>query len=647
MVRLQLGRVAGAAICLLLTAVAVTAAAAADVEERKPMVGEVFRNAGGNWEFHGQRYSAVVHGKTGRLQSLVVEGRELLAQGDPKAAGGMLYAGGTPFVAALVPLNAFATVGAWDGNFGMWWHFLPDGIKLEYAVNQAEAPALTFVFNPEVVAGIRGPAPLAHRWLAGHILHEGWAYGEAGVTLLTGLRTPLAVQGLNVQALDAWNGRSCPAVTLPLPQGKRTGGEIHIGPALPAATASASAGFSGPRWHLFPATGKLEFKTPVRLDQAAGALSLDVAVLLLDFNTCRVLAEAVQMVALTPGQALTLNWSVPWTQPPGVYRGSVRVRLPGGPIGVHDFVLLSAVEQWRPELYRPADFWQFWEARLREMRVLPLDPKLELIPEKSDDTVKVYAVEVTGFGGRRIRGTYGEPTAPGKYPVILNSPHPGKALTGAAAEPFVGMAGEMEDVAKYRLNVGDLGKSNFLHVYLDFIRWLDFVDSRGKADWSRCVAPAGSRSGPIVIAAAALDSRIKLITMNVGTCNRWDWQVLYTAGWGPYLTDRLPGQSEAEFLQVLAYFDPSHFAEHVTIPVASSWGLMDGLSPANGQLSMWVNLRGPRFLELRETGGHDGNTPAFSVLTAELQRLVFARQPLPAAGPLGLNWETPVGSDAR
>ena len=100
----------------------------------------------------------------------------------------------------------------------------------------------------------------------------------------------------------------------------------------------------------------------------------------------------------------------------------------------------------------------------------------------------------------------------------------------------------------------------------------------------------------MVIAAAALDKRIALIWMNVGTCNRWDWQVQYTSGWGPYLTDRLPAQSEADFLNELSYFDPSHFAERVSIPVCGSRGLMDALLPINGQLSMWVNLSGPKFL---------------------------------------------------
>lgn len=601
----------------------------------RPPVGEVFRNGQGDWEYRAERYSAVVDAKSGRLRSLVVEGQELLAQGEPSASGGLLYAAGSPFTAALVTMNVYDTIGAWDGNFGLWWHFRPDGIKLEYAVNQAEAPTLAFVLSPEVVSGVQGPGPLAHRWLAPHIADDGWAHGEAGVAVLSKLATPIAFQGLDLKALPEWNGRQAPTLVYALPQGKRVGGEIHIGPAIADSAARAELTFTGPRWHLFPATGKLEFQTGVTLEVGATA-NLEVTVVLSDYNTGRILAAPTRTVVCS-GDGIA-RWSVPWTQP-GVFRGSVRARTPQGTIGVRDFVFLYDLEHWQPELYRPADFWAFWEGQLQSMRAQPLDARLTPLPEKSNAEVRAFAVEITGCSGRRIRGEYSEPVVAGKYPVILSTPHPGKDLRVGAGEPTVMVYGELDDVAKYRKDVGDLTKSNFLHVYLDYLRWLDFAESRGKADWRRCFAPAGSRGGPMVIAAAALDKRIALIWMNVGTCNRWDWQVHYTSGWGPYLTDRLPGQSEVDFLKVLSYFDPSHFAERVTIPVCASWGLMDGLSPINGQLSMWVNLRGPKFLELREWGGHDSNTAAYSELGTRVRQAVFSGQSLPDAGPLGLNWD--------
>lgn len=603
----------------------------------QPVRGELFRNDHAHWEYRAERYTAVVDAKSGRLQSLVVEGRELLAQGDWSASGGLLHTDGKPFTASLVQINAFDTIGAWDGNFGLWWHFRPDGIKLEYAVNQAEAPTLAFVLNPEVVSGLQASGDLPHRWLVPHITNDGWAHGGTGVVVLSTLATPVAFQGLDLAALSAWNGRHAPTAVYALPLGRRVGGEIHIGPAVHDSAAKAAVGFMGPRWHLFPATGKLEFQTGVTIESAE-PLDLEIAVVLSDYNTGTILASPTHTVCCLPGSGATQSWSVPWQQP-GVFRGSVRARTPHGTIGVQDFVFLYDLEHWRPQLYRPPDFWEFWEDQLQAMRARPLDARLTPLPEKSNAEVQAYAVEITGCNGRRIQGEYSEPVTAGKFPVILGTPHPGKDLRVGATEPTVMVYGQLDDVAKYRRNVGDRAKSNFLHVYLDYLRWLDFAESRGKADWSRCFAPAGSRGGPMVIAAAALDKRIALIWMNVGTCNRWDWQVKYTSGWGPYLTDRLPGQSESDFLNELSYFDSSHFAERVSIPVCGSWGLMDALSPINGQLSMWVNLRGPKFLEVREWGEHDENTPAYSALGVRLRQALFSGQPLPDTGPLGLSWE--------
>ena len=598
--------------------------------------GEVFRNADGNWECRYERYTAVVDSKTGRLVSLTVKGQELLE----RASGGMMYAAGKPFSAALVPLESVDTVGAWDGNFGVWWHFLPDTLLFEYAVNKADDPALVFVFS-DVVQAIGAEKPLAHRHMARFVKWHGWPDTDTGVELTTdssrfGMK--LHVQGLDPKALAEWNSRKAKALRVGFPQAKRCGGEIHFGPPIPADAAKATVGFHGPFYHLFPATGELQFTTTVKLE-VGDARDLEVAALLMDYNTREIYAAPAQVITVRPGQAETLKWHVPWNRQ-GVFRGSVRARIPGQLIGEKAFTFAYDLAHWQPRLYRPGDFWEFWDEQLEALRAEPLDPKLELLEKESGPDFKVYKVEITGVNGRRIKGKYGEPTADGKFPLLLSTPHPGKDLEVKVEDLWVQVAGEMADVAKYRLNVGDITKSNFLHVYLDYVRWLDFAASRGKVDWNRVLAPAGSRGGPMVIAAAALDKRIKLITMNVGTCNRSDWQVNCTSGWGPYLTDRMPGQSAEEFIKVLAYSDPSHFAERVTIPVAASWGMLDGLSPINGQLSMWVNLKGPKFLELQPWGGHQGNTPGYGRLMSILRRKLFKGEPITAdAGPLGVDWK--------
>jgi hypothetical protein len=53
---------------------------------------------------------------------------------------------------------------------------------------------------------------------------------------------------------------------------------------------------------------------------------------------------------------------------------------------------------------------------------------------------------------------------------------------------------------------------------------------------------------------------------------------------------------------------------------------------------MWVSLAGPKILELRPRGGHLDATKRFWDKAAELQKRLFAGEPIEGAGPLGLDW---------
>lgn len=583
------------------------------------MKGEAYRNPDGHWQCDFERYHAVVHSGNGNLLSLKIGDAEALA---PQA---------TSFTPTIVRLAAHNSVCATDGNYGVWWYFHPDAVSFVYAVNEATDPAFVLAFS-EAVSSAAAPARLAPRYPQPGADDTPLTVGDTGIALANDTGVTLAVQALAPEVVST----GPTVISVGFPPGVRLAGEIQIG-APAEELRAAELSLDGPHYHLFPATGELRFSTTVTLSGEATAG--DLAVMVLDYNTAALLAGAAQPLQLTPGEAAVVEWSIPWRQA-GVFAGSMRLRVDGCAIAAKPFAFAYDLEHWRPEQYRPDDFWEFWQARLAEMRAMPLDPKMELIAAKSTADYQVHEVEIAGANGRRISGEYGEPAADGSYMLTLTTPHPGKDLAASSTDRGVMVAGRMEDAARYRLHAGDIARSNLLHVYLDYVRWIDFACSRGKVDENRVLAPAGSRGGPMVIAAAALDPRVKLITMNVGTCNRWDWQVQHTGGWGPDFSDRMPGQTMAEFLAVLAYFDPTHFAERVTIPVAASWGMLDGLSPLNGQLSMWVNLSGPRFLELRPWGGHDSHTPECIALFARLTQELSDYQTIgPDSGPLGVDWQ--------
>jgi len=582
---------------------------------------EIFRNTEGNWEYISLTYRAVVNGKSGKLSNLIVEGKEILAQGDDVPTGAILYEKSEPFTAAFVNLSwkESNVIFANDDNFGLWWWFFPDGIVFEYGINKAEAPAFLFALSNEI-RHTEGAANVETCQLAALAGKRHWTIGTNAVRLLGTPKTPITVNApAPIRVIKTWHGKPVHGVTVGYPQGKRMAGKIQIGRPAPEERLSVSVGFKTPfRGHVFPPSGNLVFDTPLTL---RGEKPVDVAVVVLleDFNTQRVLSRHAKKGRLTPGTESVLFWDIPWNRK-GIFTASVRVRQPHGLLGTENVTFVYDLAGWKPALYCPEDFWEFWETKLASMRALPLDPKREIIEEKSGDTYRVFRVEITGHAGRRIAGTYGEPVREGKYPVMLGIHH---SVENLMSSDVVFVAGEKEDDARYRRNIHDRHKSNLLHVFLDYIRWFDLVDHYGKADWDRSMAVSASRGGPVLIAAAALDKRLKLITMHVGTCNRYDWQVLHTSGWGPALAYRAPGQSVEDFIRQLSYFDASHFAERVEIPVAAEWGMRDGFSPINGNLCMWVYLKGPKFLHLRPFAGHNHPSPVFKNLTEELKNKLF------------------------
>jgi dienelactone hydrolase len=196
--------------------------------------GVAFLNANWDIECIQDRYQVVVDGRTGRMLSLMVDGAELLSGSDPQTAGLTLYDAGVAMKGRLVQILVASTTGqqvaAMDGNFGLWYHFLPDAIIVEYAANTANEPALLVALS-SAVQGIKPLETLEDRHLQGHARHEGWVIGTQGVQLVTGLPTMVAIQGITPQWVTDWMRQPVQGVRLAFPMKKRVAMEIQIGPA--------------------------------------------------------------------------------------------------------------------------------------------------------------------------------------------------------------------------------------------------------------------------------------------------------------------------------------------------------------------------------------------------------------------------------
>ena len=280
---------------------------------------------------------------------------------------------------------------------------------------------------------------------------------------------------------------------------------------------------------------------------------------------------------------------------PGFYevrlRDSVRFN-----IGIRPEDVVSAPDA-------PKDFDAFWKETLSELDNIPLEPVYKEIPEYSNDLRTCYEVSFASFGGATAGGVISIPNAPGKYPVLIQ-------YMGYGAEPFyydpsanpgridflvsVREQGIFKDPAQRWIDKGLSSKEEFYYrgAFADVRRAVDFVATLDKADLSRIAAMGESQGGAFTTVAAAIDSRIKAISIAVPFLG--DYRDYFCIVWWPVHEVMEAADAEGlpreEVFQMLRYFDVKNFAPKVKCPVYMAFGLQDPTCPPHTNFAIYNNL---------------------------------------------------------
>ncbi len=222
---------------------------------------------------------------------------------------------------------------------------------------------------------------------------------------------------------------------------------------------------------------------------------------------------------------------------------------------------------------RPADFDEFWDKSVAEMRAL--DPQVELV--RADFVTAVadcYDLFFTGVGGARVHAKLLKPKTEGPHPAVLmfhgysgNSGGWASKL-GYVAEGFVvaaldcrGQGGISEDVGgvtgttlngHFIRGLDDAPeKLLFRQIFLDTAQLAKIVIEMPEVDETRVGAMGGSQGGGLTLACVALEPRIK-----------------YAAPLFPFLTDYqrvwemdMDVDAYSELRRYFRYHDPLHERE--------------------------------------------------------------------------------------
>ncbi len=266
------------------------------------------------------------------------------------------------------------------------------------------------------------------------------------------------------------------------------------------------------------------------------------------------------------------------------------------------------------KLHRPADFEAFWKQSREQLE--KVTPKYRVIERKdlSTDEKKVYSVEMRSYENFLIRGWLVVPTDGKKFPVHYRVPGYVVGLKpNMDSDDFIAFDlnvrgnGDSKDVINVGtdnyclINVENKDKYIYRGVYMDCIRGLDFLCSHPDLgiDTSKIYVEGGSQGGALAVITAALDSRVKVLTMqvplyadirdNMAVSASYKSQVFPFKVFRKY-NNMHPGFTWDKFFSTFDYYDPQNFAPMVKCPVLMGIGLLDQFCPPRCSMALFNHI---------------------------------------------------------
>lgn len=259
---------------------------------------------------------------------------------------------------------------------------------------------------------------------------------------------------------------------------------------------------------------------------------------------------------------------------------------------------------------------EFWERTLKRAKDEPLQANAEIVNEPLQ-YVK-YKISYRSFGGIKIRAYLAKPyetegKAPRRFPAIITAP--GYRGDGWGLELSESLRGYVilhvcprsqgESAEFWNIDGPDLLTWHieepegyfYQGAYVDLIRGIDYLCSRPDVDVNRIGAMGISQGGGLVLAAAALDPRVKAVVARVPFLCDMRRAATIDKSLVKVLLDRY-GALTPQNLRTLDFFDPVNLAHRVKVPTMLSAGGKDTTCPAQTIRAVFDELSGDKALAL-------------------------------------------------
>ncbi|SDU79288.1 acetylxylan esterase [Jiangella alkaliphila] len=299
---------------------------------------------------------------------------------------------------------------------------------------------------------------------------------------------------------------------------------------------------------------------------------------------------------------------------------------------------IEELEKFHYQEPEPADFDEFWQSTIAAETARPLDVAFTPVVTELQ-TIDVFDVEFTGYGGARIKGWLLLPARrSGRVPAVVEflgygggRGLPVESLAYASAgfahaildtrgQGSTWRAGHTPDpvgstpAIPGHMTRGLLSRDDYYYrrLYVDAYRFVDVVRSSAEVDTDRLVASGRSQGGALSLVVAGLRSDVTMIVPHVPFLCAFRRALRMTAEspygevsrWLAIHRDQAPAA-----FATLAYFDGVSFARRATCPAAFSVGLRDVVSPPSTVFAAHNAYGGPKEMVVWEFNGHESGGP--------------------------------------
>lgn len=277
-----------------------------------------------------------------------------------------------------------------------------------------------------------------------------------------------------------------------------------------------------------------------------------------------------------------------------------------------------APSELRLSVPRPVDFDAFWDAKLKALSEIPINPVLTPTQTNTPD-VELYTVKLDSLGSH-VQGYLAKPSKEGQFPALVVFQYAGvyalqtNTVTDRAAEGWLALDVDSHDIppsqatgasTDYR-SIGNTDReaSYFLNMYLRDSRAIDYIASRPDWDGKNIVIMGTSMGGQQSLVTAALNPKVTAVIVNepAGADSNGDLHGR-KAGYPNWPS------GNPEVMKAALYFDTVNFASRIKAPVLAAIGFIDTIAPPVG---IWIAINqvpGPKEVVAMVESDHNNITP--------------------------------------